>query len=63
LNRIGIDPDDLPKALEIIKTILYKSPRAAVTPAASEDLNEQNFALGQIKKFNNLCNQVEKVGL
>jgi alanine racemase len=61
LNRIGIDPDDLAKTLKTVK----ESPAIKVRGlqshlAASEDLNEKEFTLGQIATFHKLCDQVEK---
>jgi alanine racemase len=61
LNRIGIDPEDVPKALEIVKlNTSIKAHGLQSHLAASEDLDEKEFTLGQIEIFHQLCDQVEK---
>lgn len=60
LNRIGIDPADVPKALGLIqenKAVKVRGLQSHL--AASEDKMEKEFTLGQIQKFNELCDQVE----
>ncbi|WP_194851553.1 alanine racemase [Nonlabens antarcticus] len=61
MNRLGIDPLEIPKALELV----HKNPAIKVIGlqshlAASEDLDEKEFTLSQIKKFNDICNRIEK---
>jgi len=61
MNRLGIDADDLPRALELVKeNASVKVIGLQSHLAASEDLSEKEFTLGQIKKFQQLCNQVEE---
>ncbi|KQC32318.1 alanine racemase [Nonlabens sp. YIK11] len=60
LNRIGIDPDDLDKAIAIVKaTDVIKVRGLQSHLAASEDLSEKDFTLKQIETFEDLCHKVE----
>lgn len=56
LNRIGIDPVDVHKAINIIKSHPEVKVRGLQSHlAASEDLNEEEFTQQQISKFKNIA--------
>ncbi len=61
LNRIGIDPGDVAEALEIVlENPCIKVRGLQSHLAASEDLQEKEFTLSQINKFQEICDDVER---
>lgn len=62
MNRLGIDPNDVPKCIELLNNTAVVKVRGLQSHlAASEDLNERDFTMGQIKSFEHLSNQFEEL--
>jgi len=62
MNRLGIDPSDLPKVLEIVQenpSIKVRGLQSHL--GASEDLNEKEYTLSQIQKFHKTCDRAEEL--
>ncbi|BAO54790.1 alanine racemase [Nonlabens marinus] len=61
LNRIGIDPEDLPKVIALLQRNSQINVRGLQSHlAASEDHDEKEFTQSQISKFEELCDIVEQ---
>lgn len=62
-NRQGIDEQDLPEILEMIRKAPSIIPEACYTHFANiEDTTDHNFAYGQIKKFREMSQLIREAG-
>jgi len=60
MNRLGIDPGDLSKVVNLVQNNPSIKVRGLQSHlGASEDLTEKEYTLGQIVSFQKLCDQVE----
>ncbi len=61
LNRIGMDPEELPEILnKVLNNPSIKIRGLQSHLSASDDLKERDFTLNQIETFKNICNRIEQ---